>query len=77
MRFKMASYLNLTEIWMAQCYAIILTTQREIPKTIKQKCPIFGFFGLWIRGNPNRPVQKELFVGLLVKKIPMGNIVTF
>jgi len=60
---------------MAQCYAIILTTQREIYQTIKQKCATFGFFGLWIWDNPNRPVQRDLLV--FVKKNPMGNIVTF
>jgi len=55
---------------MAQSYAIILTTQREIYQTIKQKCPTFGFLGLWIWDYPNRPVQRSFFVGLCEIKFP-------
>jgi len=46
-------------------------------QNIKQKCPIFGFFGLWIRGNPNPPVQRELFAGLCEKKFPWVTLLLF
>jgi len=52
---------------MAQGYAIILTNQRKIPKTIKQKCATFGFFGLGFGTIQIVRCKGSFFVGFCEK----------